>query len=329
MNRSTSLAAIGGLATAMAWGGMFTIAKTAFSHLGPFQLTAARFIVATVVFMAILALKEGPRALIPGRRAGALWLLGTIGFTGFNMLMYAGLAYSAPQTISLVMATLPMVTLFVLWARTRKRPGGLVFLFSAVALVGVAMVLGNGNPAAVLQGGLGQGVPLTFAGVVAWVIYTTSRSGFAELSMLRFTAHTCLLGTLSIIALTSVLTWNEPPVTVGDVVAVIWQILYMALPATVLAVLTWNQAVAILGASNGVLFINLVPITAFTIEAIRGHQPTGGEIAGVALTLAALLAVNLVARRTGKGTPPVDAPEAMAALDERSASGKTVLVVRQ
>lgn len=116
MHRTTSLAAVGGLATALAWGGMFTIAKTAFFHLRPFQLTAARFIVATIAFMTILALKEGPRALIPGRRAGALWLMGTIGFAGFNLLMYAGLAYSAPQTISLVMATLPMVTLFVMWA---------------------------------------------------------------------------------------------------------------------------------------------------------------------------------------------------------------------
>jgi drug/metabolite transporter (DMT)-like permease len=286
---------------------MFTIAKTAFPHLGPFQLTAARFIVATIVFMVILALKEGPRALIPGRRAGALWLVGTIGFAGFNMLMYAGLAYSAPQTISLVMATLPMVTLFVMWARARKRPAGPVFLFSAVALVGVAMVLGNGNPAAVLHAGLGLGVPLTFAGVIAWVIYTTSRGAFPELSLLRFTTHTCLLGTVSIIVLTAVLTWNEPPITVGDVGPVVWQILYIALPATVLGVLAWNHAVAILGAPNGVLLINLVPITAFTIEAIRGHQPTGGEVAGVALTLAALLAVNLVARRTAKGTPRTEA----------------------
>jgi drug/metabolite transporter (DMT)-like permease len=310
MNRATSIAAAGaGLATALAWGGMFSIAKTAFPHLGPFQLTAARFIVATVVFMVILALKEGPRALIPARRAGTLWLVGSIGFGGFNLLTYAGLAYSAPQTISLVMATLPMVTLFVMWARNRKRPAGLVFLFSAVALVGVAMVLGNGNPAAVLQGGLGLGVPLTFAGVIAWVIFTTSRGAFPELSLLRFTTHTCLLGTVSIIVLTTVLTWNEPTVTVGDVGAAIWQILYMALPATVLAVLTWNHAVAILGASNGVLFINLVPITAFTIEAIRGHQPTGGEVAGVALTLAALLAVNLAARRTAKAIPRIEATQ--------------------
>ncbi len=73
----------------------------------------------------------------------------------------------------------------------------------------------------------------------------------------------------------------------------------MVLPATVLGVLAWNYAVAALGTFNGVLFINLVPIAAFTIEAFRGYQPTGGEIVGVVVTLIALLAVNLVTRRKG------------------------------
>ena len=127
-----------------------------------------------------------------------------------------------------------------------------------------------------------------------------------ELSLLRFTTHTCLLGTFSIIVFTIVLTQNEPLITIGEINAVIWQILYMALPATVLGVLAWNYTVATLGTSNGVLFINLVPITAFTIEAFCGYQPTGGEIAGVAVTLIALLAVNLVTRHRTKANPTAE-----------------------
>lgn len=300
MNRTTALASAGGLVTALAWGGMFTVAKTAFPYLDPFRLTAARFLVATLVFLVILTIKEGPRALLPARRTGSLWLIGTIGFAGFNLLMYAGLSYSPPQTISLVMATLPMITLFVMWGRTKQRPRGLVFLFAAISLVGIAMVLGNGNPLAVLQGGLGLGVPLTFAGVIAWVFYTTSRRDFMEMSLLRFTTHTITLGTASIIVLTVTLTWNSQPTTLTDVSSAAWQILYMAIPATVIAVLTWNHAVAVLGAANGVLFINLVPITAFTIEAFRGNQPGAGQLIGVAVTLAALVAINIVTRQRTK-----------------------------
>jgi drug/metabolite transporter (DMT)-like permease len=100
--------------------------------------------------------------------------------------------------------------------------------------------------------------------------------------------------------LTVALTWNTPLATLPDVNSAALQILYMAVPATVVAVLTWNHAVAVLGAANGVLFINLVPITAFTIEAFRGNQPGVGQLIGVAVTLAALVAINVVTRQQAK-----------------------------
>lgn len=300
MKYSAGLAFFAGLVTALAWGGMFTIAKSAFESLDPFRLTSARFIVASLIFVVILAIKEGPRGIFPKRRLGSLWLIGTIGFAGFNLLMYVGLSHATPQTISLVMATLPMITLFVMWARTKKRPPVLVFVFAALALVGIAMVLGNGNPLAVAQGSVNVGVPLTLAGVIAWVLYTTARPSYPELSLLRFTTYTMVLGTLSIVAITTAVTWNEPAVSLDQLTAALWPIAYMAVPATVIAVLTWSYAVATLGASNGVLFMNVVPLVALSIEAIKGHQPTVGQLLGVTLTLAALVAVNIASRLSAR-----------------------------
>ncbi|MGC4951365.1 hypothetical protein ACLQ2N_35000 [Streptomyces sp. DT224] len=70
-----------------------------------------------------------------------------------------------------------------------------------------------------------------------------------------------------------------------------------AVPATAVAILAFNHATRTLGPANGVLFINLVPITAFAIEAVRGHRPTTAELAGVAPTLAAVIANNVYGRR--------------------------------
>jgi drug/metabolite transporter (DMT)-like permease len=288
---------------------MFAVAKSAFDTVDPFRLTAARFVIASVVFMLVLAVKEGPRALLPGTRTAALWLTGTVGFAGFNLLVYAGLELSTPQIVSLVMATVPMVTLFVMWIRTGRRPRAAVFGLAALAVFGIAMVLGDGKPGAVLEAGLGGGAALAFGGVVAWVVYTTSRSKFSELSLLRFTTLTCALGSTSVVAVAWLLARDRPRVTMHDLVAVSPQIVYMALPATVLAVLTWNHAVATLGAGNGVLFMNLVPLTAFGVEWARGAHPTGGQIAGGIVTLAALVATNVVMRRpsppaTNEGAAP-------------------------
>jgi hypothetical protein len=46
-----------------------------------------------------------------------------------------------------------------------------------------------------------------------------------------------------------------------------------------------------------VLFMNLVPVTTFAIEIARGYRPVGAELAGAGLTVAALVAANLLGRR--------------------------------
>jgi drug/metabolite transporter (DMT)-like permease len=67
--------------------------------------------------------------------------------------------------------------------------------------------------------------------------------------------------------------------------------------AGTLAVVGWNTGVRNLGALNGVLFMNLVPITTFTVEAFRGSPVTAVDLVGVAITIAALVGENLGRRR--------------------------------
>ncbi|MEU5095627.1 DMT family transporter [Streptomyces sp. NPDC020996] len=300
LKTKTTTAAVGGLATALAFGGMFTVAKSAFSCVDPFHLTLARFTLGSAIFVLLLLAVEGRTALRTDGKLLRLWGLGSLGFAGFNLLTYVGLQSTPAPTASLIMAAIPAITVFVMWARTRKQPTGITLALVLLALTGVAMVLGNGDPLTVFTGGMGPGGLLILTGVIGWVIYTTGAAGFPGFSVLRYTALTSTLGTLTIAIVTlaaAALGWIPNP-SAADYAASWWQILYMAVPATAVAILTFNNAIRTLGPANGVLFINLVPITSFTIEAVRGHQPTTGELAGVALTLAAVIANNLHSRRT-------------------------------
>lgn len=300
MSSSKTLTGVtGGLATALAWGGMFAVAQSAYHHLDPFHLTAARFTLGAVIFLALLALKEGSAAFRYEGNLAKLWVLGTIGFAGFNLLTYVGLESMPSQSSSLVVATMPLVTVIVLWIRTRKAPAPLALAFVVLALVGLTIVLGNGNPLAVFSGGLGTGGLLTLIGVICWVVYTTSAAQFPTWSPLRFTALSCLPGTLSILVVTAVSQaagWIDG-FGPGDYAAAWWQILYVAIPATAVAILTWNIANRNLGPTNGVLFINLVPVTAFVVSAFQGHTPTGAELTGICLVIVSLLGANIAGRR--------------------------------
>jgi drug/metabolite transporter (DMT)-like permease len=82
-----------------------------------------------------------------------------------------------------------------------------------------------------------------------------------------------------------------------EVWAVAPQIAYLAIPGAFLAVLTWNAAIGLIGPQNAVLFGNLIPVTTFAIEIVRGYRPGAVELGGAALTIAALVANNVLLRR--------------------------------
>src|SRR5439155_25620318 len=93
-----------------------------------------------------------------------------------------------------------------------------------------------------------------------------------EVSPLRYTALTAALGWLSIAAATAVASAAglEPEPSLGAYSDIWWQILYIALVGAVVAVVSWNGAVAALGPQNATLFGNLIPMTTFFIEIVRG-----------------------------------------------------------
>src|SRR3954471_16119217 len=108
------------LIAALCWGAMFPIAASAIKHVDPYTLTSIRYGVAAIVFMALLKVIEG-RIDAAGRHK-ELFLLGSLGFAGFNLLSYAGLEHTQPQNAALIVALQPLVTAVGLWLTTRKVP---------------------------------------------------------------------------------------------------------------------------------------------------------------------------------------------------------------
>jgi len=285
--------------TAVVWGGQFVVGKSALESVDAAPLSTIRYAVAAVLWLVVLAVLEGPRSLRLDGRGWRLFWLGSLGFAGFNLLAYTGLAHARPQSASLIVALGPLLTALVLWRRTRVRPSRATFAFLGVALVGVALVVSEGHPATIVEGAIGWGDGLVLAGVFSFVLYSLGAAEFGHLSPLRYTALTAGLGWLTMAAATTVLvgvglsTWPSAD-QLRDVTP---QIAYLAIPGAVVAVLTWNAAIGAIGPQNAVLFSNLIPVTTFVIEIVRGYRPNGVEVAGAALTIAALVANNLFARR--------------------------------
>lgn len=297
--RSALMGAAFATFTAVTWGGQFVVGKSALDRVNAFPLSTVRYAVAAGLWLVVLAVVEGRGALrLEGRGLRLFWL-GSLGFAGFNLLAYTGLAHSRPQSASLIVALAPLLTALVLWRRTGRRPSTVTFVFLAIALAGVALVISGGHPTTIVQGSLGWGDALVLAGVFSFVLYGLGAAQFRDLSPLRYTTLTASLGWITIAAATAVaLATGIVPMPSGSALASTTpQIAYLALPGAFVAVLTWNASIGIIGPQNAVLFGNLIPVTTFAIEIVRGYRPGTVELGGAALTIAALVANNLVARR--------------------------------
>jgi drug/metabolite transporter (DMT)-like permease len=264
-----------------------------------FHLTAVRYALAGILLLAILAAVEGRGALRLDGRGIRLWWLGTLGFAGFNLLGFTGLEHARAQSASLIVALAPLLTALVLWQRSGVRPRRSTLLALVVALAGVALVISGGDPASIVHGSIGWGDALVLGGVFSFILYTLGATEFPELSPLRYTTLTAVLGWLSIAGATAVasVAGLEPEPSLGGYTSIWPQILYIALIGAVVAVVSWNGSVVLLGPQNATLFGNLIPVTTFAIEIVRGYRPGALELAGAALTIGALVANNLLARR--------------------------------
>ncbi|POZ63228.1 DMT family transporter [Chromobacterium alticapitis] len=307
------------LAATISWGAMFPVMTDALRHMDPFTFTALRYSIAGLAFVVLLLFREGPQALsLKGERWGLAWLFGSAGFAGFGFLVFLGQKLAGPSgalTASIMMATMPMLGLFVIWALRKVRPPLFSFGFILMSFCGVVLVITKGDFHAVTSepSNFVANIPLIL-GALCWVFYTVGASYFPKWSPYRYTTMTTLLGLTTVFAVTIalILAGAIPQPTLAATVAVAPHLLYMALIAGLMGVLCWNIGNKILTPLNGVLFMDIVPITAFTLSTIAGVVPENMQVAGASLTAVSLLLNNLYQRRAQKKAAAVAVKPALA-----------------
>ena len=232
----------------------------------------------------------------------AAWLFGTAGFAGFNFLMFLGqkmIGREGALVASIIAATMPMLGLLVNWAVSKAKPSIYSFLFISLSFCGVALVVTKGHFARLVDSSPNfRADVLMILGASCWVIYTFGAIFYPKWSPLKYTTLTIGLSLVSMLAIDTILLASKLiPVPPADaVVSILPHLAYMAFCAGFVAVLSWNVGNKILTPLNGMLFINVMPLTSFTISALEGMAPTTAQILGAGLTGLALIGNNLTVR---------------------------------
>lgn len=161
--------------TSLLFAGSFVAGKYTTSEMGPLLITLLRYAIAST-FLHLLVWKKGnigPRIRTASRtEILGLLLLGTFGVVGYHFFFFSSLRYTAVANSAIINAFNPVVTGFLAAVILKEKLAVRNYLGGAIAILGVLILLTNGNLTVLTQLGFNLGDILMLAAVLCWACYS-------------------------------------------------------------------------------------------------------------------------------------------------------------
>lgn len=271
------------------WGCTFVQTKVLInSGLRPDEIFVLRFVIAYLLILPF----SWRRLFLDGYKDELIAI--SLGLTGGSLYFLTenyALAYGYCSNVSLIVCLTPLVTAVVVgWFYPAERLGKAGVVGSLVALVGMALVIFNGNFVLKLSP---LGDVLAFAACLCWALYSLLIKRLsAKYSNMLITRKVFGYGLLTMLPLMLARGMNYDAVVDGGVK--VWgNILFLGCVASMLCFLGWNWCLARIGTVRATNFIYLNPIIAILSSAIvLDERVTWIAISGAVLILLGLIYID-------------------------------------
>lgn len=271
------------------WGCTFVQTKVLInSGLRPDEIFVLRFVIAYLLILPF----SWRRLFLDGFKDELVAIL--LGLTGGSLYFLTenyALAYGYCSNVSLIVCLTPLVTAIIVgWFYPAERLDKAGIVGSLVALVGMALVVFNGNFVLKLSP---LGDVLAFAACLCWALYSLLIKRLsAKYGNMLITRKVFGYGLLTMLPLMLARGVNYDAVVDGGVQ--VWgNVLFLGCVASMLCFLGWNWCLDRLGTVRATNFIYLNPIIAIVSSAIvLDERVTWVAITGAVLILAGLVYID-------------------------------------
>lgn len=286
------------LGATLFWAGNYIIGKTAVETIDPLGLVLLRWAAALVPLLVIAQLTEKPdwRELLAAWR----WLavLSVFGMLGYNLFLYAALEHTDAFSASLVNAFNPaLITLAAaVFLRERLTPPAITGV--VLALAGVLIVLGGGDPRSLLDTGFGTGELLMIGAIAAWTAYTVIGRRAPKLPPVTATAAQAAIA-VAVLAPIGFATGGPALPGTGPALA---SLLFIAVFPSVLSYVLWNRALSVIPPGRAGVFLNLITVFTAAFTILAGQHYSAAQIVGGLTVITGVVLANARALRPDR--PP-------------------------
>ena len=288
------------------WAGNAIVARAVRHDIAPFTLAFLRWTGATLA-VAPFAVRSVIRDW-PAIRRGwkPLLVLGLLGIGGFNALLYSGLQDTTATNALLLNAATPAAMVILDRLLFGVRSGLWQAVGVAASILGVLVIVFEGDASAALRLEFGFGDTLILLSVVVWSLYTVFLRLRPEISGISFIAVTRSIGVVTMAPLAA-FEWQA-----GETVAwsprVVAAVCYVALLPSLFSYFIYNHAAGVVGPAQAGQAITLMPLFgAFLSAALLGERLQAFHFAGMAFIVAGI-ALSMLAGRPQEPAGVVTGP---------------------
>ncbi|MGM0930097.1 MAG: DMT family transporter [Actinomycetota bacterium] len=231
----------------------------ALSDLPPLTIAFGRIAVAFLVLLPIGYRSAWRSRHLFVRHWKPLLLMTVTGIAGFNTLIYSALQFTSATNVSVLEASIPAVTVLLSFWLLRERLRPVQWLGILLSLCGALWVVTDGQLLRLADMRWNVGDAIMAVGAISWAVYSMAVKRYLHL----FPAHGAVLVMtgLSVLCLLPLVIGEWMIVGVPEISGGQWSgLLYLGIFPSVVALLLYNRAVAVLGASQASVFLNFVPV---------------------------------------------------------------------
>ena len=269
------------------WGSTFVVVKDAIEHMPVLDFLAWRFSIAALV-MVLLRPRCVARLGADGRRAGLL--LGVALGLGY-IAQTIGLQTASASVSGFITGMFVVFTPLTSAVLLRKPPARSAWVAVALATVGLGLLALHGLT-------IGRGEAITLLCAAAFALHIV---GLGEWSASR-DAYGLAVVQLAVVGIGCGLFAAPGGIVVPDEASVWWALALTALAATAVAFVVQTWAQAHVAPTRAAVIMTMEPVFAglFGVS-VAGERLGVRELAGAALILAAMLAVEIGPRQGAEG----------------------------
>ena len=274
--------------------GVYIAAKWVSSEMPPWALCFWRVLIAWAILTPMVYRHFGAMIALMRARGLELLAIGGIGLAICQGLIFVGLEHADATTAGIIIALIPTITMVLARFILAEPMGRWQVIGSALAFLGIVVIIVKGSPAALLRLDLNPGELWIVAGAFCFSLYSVLLRR-AKFDVNRLALLVLLLGTAVLTALPfylfELVSDERSTLNTSGLIA----LGYVAIPGGAAMYYLFNRSIEALGAARAgaLLYIQTIFI-AVLAYLFLGEQLQRYHLEGAALIVAGLLLIILL-----------------------------------